>query len=58
MIFATLENKILGKTLELSNSDLSQGLVDLMVFQRAFEANSKSVTTSDEFLKTALALKK
>jgi flagellar hook protein FlgE len=33
-------------------------MVDLMVFQRAFEANSKSVTTSDEFLKTALALKK
>jgi flagellar hook protein FlgE len=58
MIFATIENKVLSKTLELSNSDLSQGLVDLMVFQRAFEANSKSVTTSDEFLKTALALKK
>jgi len=58
MIFATIENKVLGKNLELSNSDLSQGLVDLMVFQRAFEANSKSVTTSDEFLKTALALKK
>ncbi len=58
MIFATNENKILGKTLELSNTDLSKGLVDLMVFQRAFEANSKSIATSDEFLKTALALKK
>ncbi len=58
MIFATTENKLLSKTLELSNTDLSKGLVDLMVFQRAFEANSKSVTTSDEFLKTALALKK
>ena len=58
MIFATTENKLLSKTLELSNSELSEGLVNLMVFQRAFEANSKSVTTSDEFLKTALALKK
>jgi flagellar hook protein FlgE len=58
MMFATTENKILSKTLELSNTDLSKGLVDLMIFQRAFEANSKSVATSDEFLKTALALKK
>jgi len=29
-----------------------------MVFQKSFEASSKSITTSDEFLKTALALKK
>jgi flagellar hook protein FlgE len=58
LIFVTNENKILSKSLELSNSDLSNSLVDLMVYQRAFEANSKSVTTSDEFLKTALSLKK
>ena len=58
LVFATNENKILSKTIELSNSDLSNSLVDLMVYQRAFEANSKSVTTADEFLKTALALKK
>ncbi len=58
MIFATNENKILDNTLELSNSDLSESLVNLMVYQRAYEANSKSVTTSDEFLKTALAMKK
>ena len=56
--YATNENKILGKTLELSNSDLGEGLVNLMVYQRSFEANSKAITTSDEFLKTALALKK
>lgn len=48
---------VLGKTLELSNTELGESLVNLMVYQRAFEANSKSVTTSDEFLKTALALK-
>lgn len=58
LIFATNQNKILSKTIELSNSDLSNSLVDLMVYQRAFEANSKSVTTADEFLKAALALKK
>lgn len=54
----TIENKVLGNALELSNSDLSENLVNLMVFQRSFEASSKSITTSDEFLKTAIALKK
>jgi len=57
-IMAKFENSILSKTLELSNSELSENLVNLMVFQRSFEASSKSITTSDEFLKTALALKK
>lgn len=58
MIFGTNENKILGQTLELSNSELSESLVNLMVFQRSFEASSKAVTTSDDFLKTAIQLKK
>ena len=57
-IFASNTNKILNKTLELSNSSVAEGLVDLMIYQRAFEANSKSITTSDEFLKTAIQLKK
>ncbi len=52
------EVSILNKALENSNADLANGLVNLMVFQRAFEANSKSITTSDEFLKTAINLKK
>ena len=46
-----------GKYLEKSNIDLSETLVNLMVWQKAFDANSKTVTTSDELLKTALALK-
>jgi flagellar hook protein FlgE len=58
MIFGTTENKIISKRLELSNSNLSKSLVSLMTLQRSFEANSRSVTTSDEFLKTALQLKK
>jgi len=57
-IMVTNENAIVSKSLELSNSDLSDNLVNLMVYQRSFEASSKSITTSDEFLKTALALKK
>jgi len=48
---------ILNGFVEVSTVDLSEGLVNLMVWQKAFEANSKSVTTSDELLKTALQLK-
>ncbi|MBP7742186.1 MAG: flagellar hook-basal body complex protein [Aliarcobacter sp.] len=50
--------KIESKTLELSTADLSESLVNLMVFQRAFEANAKSITTSDELLNTLINLKR
>ncbi|MEA3354231.1 MAG: flagellar hook-basal body complex protein, partial [Campylobacterota bacterium] len=50
--------KVAGKTLELSTANLSESLVNLMVFQRAFEANSKSITTSDQILTTLIQLKK
>ena len=50
--------KIEGKTLELSTADLSESLVNLMVFQRAFEANAKSITTSDDILNTLINLKR
>lgn len=50
--------KVEGKTLELSTADLSESLVNLMVFQRAFEANAKSITTSDELLNTLINLKR
>jgi flagellar hook protein FlgE len=46
-----------GRFLENSNINLSETLVNLMVWQKAFDANSKTVSTSDELLKTALALK-
>jgi flagellar hook protein FlgE len=47
-----------GNTLELSTADLSESLVNLMVFQRAFEANSKSITTADTILNTLIQLKR
>jgi flagellar hook protein FlgE len=50
--------KIESKTLELSTADLSESLVNLMVFQRAFEANAKSITTADELLNTLINLKR
>ncbi len=43
---------------ELSNVDLSSQMADLIVAQRAFEANSKIVTTSDEMLETVVNMKR
>jgi len=50
--------EIKGGNLELSTADLSESLVNLMVFQRAFEANAKSITTADTILTTLIALKR
>lgn len=47
-----------GKKLEMSNTDLSTELTNLIVMQRGFEASSKSITTSDSMLQTAIGLKK
>ena len=49
---------IISKSLELSNANIADDLLSLMTFQKAFEANSKVITTSDDFLKTALGLKR
>ena len=43
--------------LELSNVDLSTEMTSLITAQRAFEANSKIVTTSDEILQDVVAMK-
>jgi flagellar hook protein FlgE len=44
--------------LELSNVNLSAQMADLITAQRAFEANSKIVTTSDELLQDVVNLKR
>lgn len=51
-------NKLVGSSLEQSKANLANSLTALLIYQRAFEANSKSVTTSDDMLKTAIDLKK
>jgi len=43
--------------LEMSNVDLSRSLTELIVIQRGFQANSKTITTSDQMLNTLLQLK-
>jgi len=44
--------------LELSNVDLSNEMANLITAQRAFEANSKIITTSDEALQTVVNMKR
>ncbi len=47
-------NKMVSKFLENANVNMGDTLSMLMIYQKAYEANSKSITTSDEFLQTAM----
>ncbi|MDR1044428.1 MAG: flagellar hook-basal body complex protein [Candidatus Adiutrix sp.] len=49
---------ILGGYLEQSNVDTATEIVQMIVTQRGFQANSKSITTSDTMLATAIQLKR
>ena len=49
--------KINASTLEMSNVDLSHAFTQLIVVQRGYQANSKTITTSDTMLNTLLQLK-
>ncbi|MCI6818977.1 MAG: flagellar hook-basal body complex protein, partial [Campylobacter sp.] len=49
--------KINASTLEMSNVDLSHAFTQLIVVQRGYQANSKTITTSDNMLNTLLQLK-
>jgi len=46
-----------ASSLEMSNVDLSRSLTQLIIVQRGFQANSKTITTSDQMLQTLLQLK-
>lgn len=48
---------IQASSLEMSNVDLSRSLTQLIVIQRGYQANSKTITTSDQMLNTLLQLK-
>jgi flagellar hook protein FlgE len=49
---------ILTKTLENSNVDIASEFVDMIKTQRNFQANAKTVTTSDELLQEVINLKR
>nr|WP_321267317.1 flagellar hook-basal body complex protein [uncultured Sulfurimonas sp.] len=42
--------------LEGSNVQMTSGLTDLIILQRSFDANSKSITTADELMQKALQM--
>lgn len=44
--------------LEMSNVDLADQFTDMIVTQRGFQANSKSITTSDQMIQELLGLKR
>ena len=50
--------KIASSTLEQSNVDLAQALTEVIVTQKAYDANAKSITTSNEMLQRAIELKR
>ncbi len=49
---------IQSSALEASNVDLSRSLTQLIIIQRGYQANGKTITTSDEMLQTLIGLKK
>ncbi len=60
-IFFTDENgqniigsEVVNFKLEGSNYGMTSGLTELIIYQRAYDANSKSVTTADEMMQKAL----
>jgi flagellar hook protein FlgE len=50
--------KIIAGTLEMSNVDLSDQFTDMIVTQRGFQANSRTITTSDQMLQEVINLKR
>lgn len=48
---------IQASALEMSNVDLSTEFTNMIVASRAYQANAKSITTSDEILQTLIGLK-
>ena len=49
---------VLGNYLETSNVDMAREMVNMIVVQRGFQSNSKSITTVDAMIQKALELKR
>ncbi|MDQ7041916.1 MAG: flagellar hook-basal body complex protein [Sulfurimonas sp.] len=48
--------EVVNYSLEGSNVELSYGLTELIILQRSYDANSKSITTADEMMQKALTM--
>ncbi len=51
-------DKILTNKLETSNVKLNTALTELIIMQKAFDANAKSITTSDQMIQKAINMKR
>ena len=51
-------SKVLAQHLEGSNVNVADEMVNMIVAQRAYELNSKAITTADSMLDTANNLKR
>ena len=47
---------VVNHRLEASNVAISSGLTELIVLQRSYDANSKSITTADQMIQKALSM--
>ena len=55
---ADLGCKITPSALEMSNVDIANEFTDMIVTQRGFQSNSKTITVSDEMLETLINMKR
>ena len=53
---AILGTKLLTNMLEKSNTSTAEALTQLIVMQKAFDANAKSITTGDQLIQAALRM--
>ena len=51
-------DQLLAHRAEVSGVSMDEELINLLKYQRAFQAASKLITTSDEMLQTILSLKR
>ena len=49
---------LMSGALEMSNVDLSEQMTDMIVTQRGFQSNAKTIQTADTLLETVLSLKR
>ncbi|MDR2842500.1 MAG: flagellar hook protein FlgE [Spirochaetaceae bacterium] len=52
------KGSIISGTLEMSNVDMAAEFVDMIVTQRGFQANSRTIQTADQLLQEVLTLKR
>ena len=48
---------LIGSSLEQSNVDMAQEFTQMILAQRGYQANSKSITTADQLMQETLNLK-